>query len=273
MNIEYYCPRWGSFDLSLRDFFEKAKSEGYDGVEIPVFEDLDGSTDHVNDLLEEYDLKLIAQQWMPYKKQTIREYMDDFENRIHHLVEFSPEFINSHTGRDYFSVEQNSKIFERAFELSEKFNISIIHETHRGRALFSTHTAKTYFDAFKELKINADFSHWCVVSESLLEDQPDIIEEACKRSAHIHARVGASQTPQVNHPAAPENQEAVRAHLKWWQNIIDKRKAENHHTFTITLEFGPQPYLPTLPFTNKPMVDQWEINVFMMHFLREHLDV
>ena len=33
---------------------------------------------------------------------------------------------------------------------------------------------------------------------------------------------------------------------------------------TITTEFGPPNYLPTAPFTQKPLSDQWEANVFIM---------
>ena len=38
---------------------------------------------------------------------------------------------------------------------------------------------------------------------------------------------------------------------------------------TITPEFGPPPYLVTLPFTQQPLTDQWAVNVFMMNLLKE----
>ena len=38
---------------------------------------------------------------------------------------------------------------------------------------------------------------------------------------------------------------------------------------TVTPEFGPVPYMPTLPFTNQPVAIQTEISAFMMRTLRD----
>lgn len=37
-------------------------------------------------------------------------------------------------------------------------------------------------------------------------------------------------------------------------------------------EFGPVSYMPTEPFTGKPLSDQWEINKWMMNLYRESKD-
>jgi hypothetical protein len=121
------------------------------------------------------------------------------------------------------------------------------------------------------LKITADLSHWCCVSESFLEDQEEFLHEALQRTEHIHARVGFSQSPQVNHPNAPENQYALGRHLSWWKTIVKLRKKEKRAYFPITTEFGPEPYMPTEPFTNKPLADQWEVNLFMKEYLKKNL--
>ena len=39
----------------------------------------------------------------------------------------------------------------------------------------------------------------------------------------------------------------------------------------MTPEFGPDGYLHTLPFTNAPVADLWEINTWMGHEERRHL--
>lgn len=38
---------------------------------------------------------------------------------------------------------------------------------------------------------------------------------------------------------------------------------------TILTEFGPPTYLPTLPYSNLPVADQWAINVFMLQALKK----
>lgn len=42
-----------------------------------------------------------------------------------------------------------------------------------------------------------DYSHFCVVAESYLEEQSEMLEQVNERSFHIHARVGYPQGPQV----------------------------------------------------------------------------
>ena len=170
-------------------------------------------------------------------------------------------------GTDYLQ----ELIIEAADLVSKDTGIDVYHETHRGRCLYSAPITKLYFDAIPELKISADFSHWCCVSESLLEGQEDVMDDAIKRTGHIHARVGNSQGPQVNHPFAPENRAALEAHLDWWQRIIYHQKSMGAKTFSITTEFGPVPYMQTLPFTNQVVADVFEINTGMKSFLKQNL--
>ncbi|MEN9949983.1 MAG: hypothetical protein RLY85_735, partial [Bacteroidota bacterium] len=67
---------------------------------------------------------------------------------------------------------------------------------------------------------------------------------------------------------APEWQEAFNAHLNWWDQIVT-RKTKEGKSVTILTEFGPPNYLPTLPYTQQPLADQWAINAYMMQFLKK----
>ena len=91
---------------------------------------------------------------------------------------------------------------------------------------------------------------------------------AIGRTDHFHARVGHSQGPQVSDPRAPEWQEALECHLKWWDEIIAQHKQKGTAVFTITPEFGPMPYMPLLPYTMQPVSNQWEINNYMKDLLK-----
>jgi hypothetical protein len=46
-------------------------------------------------------------------------------------------------------------------------------------------------------------------------------------------------------------------------------KKKNNQTLTVLTEFGPADYMPTEPYTRKPLADQWAINVHMKDLLRE----
>jgi hypothetical protein len=59
----------------------------------------------------------------------------------------------------------------------------------------------------------------------------------------------------------------VKAHLAWWDRIVELKKKQGD-TLTILTEFGPPDYMPTLPYTRQPLADQWAVNVYMMQMLR-----
>ncbi|WP_299583903.1 TIM barrel protein [uncultured Sunxiuqinia sp.] len=272
MEIKYFMPRWGNEHLPLPDFFKKIKDSGYHGVEmsIPYNEEY---ADKLKDLLGKNNLLLIAQQNIPFANESIEKYIEQLQRHLIYLASFNPLFINSHTGKDYFSFEDNCRIIKAAEIISANTGVNVYHETHRGRCLYSAPMAKLYFDELPELKISADFSHWCCVSESLLEGQDDLMYEAIKRTKYIHARVGYSQGPQVNHPFAPENNEALDKHLFWWQKIIDHQKMLGTKIFPLATEFGPKPYLQTLPFTNREVADLFQINLGMKSYLINRLNI
>ena len=118
------------------------------------------------------------------------------------------------------------------------------------------------------LRLTLDMSHWCCVSESLLEDQADLREEIVPRVDHLHARVGWPHGPQVSDPRAPEWEPALQAHLAWWDQVVEQKRAAGAAFLSIAPEFGPEPYLPLEPYTRKRLADPWEINLHMMNLLR-----
>jgi hypothetical protein len=134
--------------------------------------------------------------------------------------------------------------------------------------MYSAPAGRNYFDNIPDLRITFDVSHWCNVSESLLANQVETVKIALERADHIHARIGHPEGPQVNDPRAPEWKEMLDAHLVWWDKIIEYKRAKGD-VMTILTEFGPPDYMPTEPYTKKPLADQWAINVFMKDLLRK----
>jgi hypothetical protein len=130
-----------------------------------------------------------------------------------------------------------------------------------------------YLEKFKDLKLNADFSHFCNVSESLLADQEHVLEKIIPHCHYIHARVGFDQSAQVNYPFAPEWKTNLERFTSWWQTIIDIAKARGEELFYVCPEFGPFPYIQQLPFTKEETVNQWKVNLEMMEYLKVNLKV
>ena len=52
---------------------------------------------------------------------------------------------------------------------------------------------------------------------------------------------------------------------------FDHCRSVGLNTLRITPEFGPPPYVPTVPFTGEPVTDVWQANVAMRDLLRTRL--
>jgi len=266
MEIKFFYPRWGSEKIPFSKFIEKVTEAGYDGVEISVPEEENERKNYLS-ALSNAKIPFIVQHHQTDKK-LVHDYIPEFTERLEMLAETKPLFINSQTGKDFYTFEDNCRIIEKAVEIETKTGVPIYQETHRGKFSFACHVMPDYLKVFPEMKLTADFSHWVNVSESLLEHQQDTIEQIIPHVFHIHSRVGFPEGPQVNHPGAPENKGVLKSHLEWWDAIISKRKSEGEKEFTINTEFGPVPYMPTLPFTQQPVSNQWDVNKYMMELLK-----
>lgn len=267
MKIQFYCPRWGSENIDWEYFCQKVKQAGYDGIEAPVPEDFEEKK-IILAALKKNDLLLIGQFYQSFEKD-FEEHKANYIKQLYILASAQPIKINTQTGKDYFSFEQNAELFAIAERIEKETGIPICHETHRNKALFAAHIAFDFLNKIPDLKLTADFSHWCNVSESLLDEQEEALAFACKKVEHVHARIGHSQSAQVIDPRLPEFKNELEAHLKWWDAIVKDYRDNKKEVLTIAPEFGPAPYMVHLPFTNMPIASQWDINVYMMNLLKE----
>ncbi len=266
MTLQFFCPRWGSDSLAPDAFVARARASGYDGVELAIA-DPDPAVERIVALAREAGLQLILQHW-DTRERELPAHMALYERRLRYAAGFEPLFINSHTGRDLFSLDENRRVFGVAARVAADTRVPVVHETHRGRCCHSAWRTAEMLQAEPTVRITLDLSHWCCVSESLLDDQVELVNAVVPHVDHIHARVGWAQGPQVNDPRAPEWRTALDAHLAWWDRCVAHKRATGAGRMTITPEFGPPPYLPVLPYTQQPVSSQWDINVHMMRLLR-----
>lgn len=272
MQINYCCPFWGSEQSGVASFFDSLKTASYTGVEVFLNDDIDFVTEFiakVEDAIDENkNFTFIIQHITPYQPGSVKNYIEEFEKQLIKLTAYKPDFINSYTGKDFLSFDENCRIIEASLNISVKNGVRIFHETHRGRFSFHAASLIPYLKKFPEMELVGDFSHFCTVSESMLHDQEEIINQIIPHVSHIHARIGHEQAPQVNDPFAPEWNNHFIMFERWWQQIIKHKKQTGWKNFTITPEFGPAPYMPSLPFTQQPIGNQWAINYKMMHHLK-----
>lgn len=262
--------KWDFDPLPLDDFLRKVRTAGFEASDIHL-PSLKETPEETAVLHRTHGIHLVGM--ITSEGATPEEHCRSLEERFALAARSAPVHLNCHTGRDIFSRDENLRIFRAAAGLSRRFGISVSHETHRGRATFSAPATAGLLRADADIRLTADFSHWCCVHESLLSDQEEALALAIRHTDYIHARVGHAEGPQVNDPRAPEWAGEVRAHLAWWRRIAAARRDAGAERLYVCPEFGPAPYMPLLPRTLQPVADLWEITLYMKDLLKRELDV
>ena len=269
-SIQFFQTNWGN-ELSWDAFCQRTKASGYDGIEVWFPSNKEGQ-DQLKAALEKYGLA-IAFLNGTNKSLPFEEGLAAYKNHLYTLIAWQPIYINCHTGSDFFTFEQNKAFIDVAIKISKATGIPIYHETHRGRFSYNLPDTNTYLNEIPDLNLTLDISHWMVVHESLLQGKDALLKEVMDKSKHIHARVGHAEGPQVNDPQAPEWKSALDRHMDIWEKVIRKKWRESDRPFTITTEFGPPNYLPTLPYTKLPVADQWKANIFIKEDIKKRMNI
>lgn len=275
MKLEIFKTMWG-FEGNFETACREAKEAGFDGIEGRSPLDRD-AREHWKACLEKYDLFFIGEivtggDFVPARHDSLQKHINDVEEGIKNSLELNPRFMTCMGGCDAWSEEESMAFFKGAMEIAEKYQINISFETHRSRSLFTPWITRRMVEALPQMKLTMDISHWCVVSERLMDTELDTIRAIAPNVHHIHARVGYAQGAQVPHPAAPEYKEALVSHQECWEIVWDAQNVHEMQITTMTPEFGPDGYLHTIPFTNAPVADLWEINCWMSETERTHYE-
>jgi sugar phosphate isomerase/epimerase len=266
-SLKIYATNWG-FSGNMDAFCAASKKEGYDGIEV-WWDATKTGQDELFAALKKYQLAVGF--LVGGSESDAKVHLATFKKNLLEATSQTiqkPTYINCHSGKDFFTYEENKTFIDLTTEINQKTGIPIYHETHRGRMLFAAHISKNFIEKNPALRLTLDISHWCNVHESLLQNQPEAVQAALERSGHIHTRIGHEEGPQVNDPRAPEWADTMKAHLGWWDKVVEM-KMKAGQPLTMLTEFGPSTYLPALPYTRQPVANQWEINVFMLKLMRE----
>jgi len=257
MKLQVFRALWGMTG-SPQDQIRQIAEAGYDGVE-GILHDVPRK-DYMQ-MLQDHNLKLIIFIFAADAKV--------FKESVTRVAEYQPIKICSHSGRDTMTRDEGRAFFESALQVEKEIGIDVAHETHRSRLFFTPWETAYYLREFPELKVTADFSHWVTVCERLPDDQPEALALACERAIHIHGRVGYEEGPQVPDPAAPEYRGYLDWHETQWQKIRAAHEEAGSDFITFTPEYGPPGYLHTLPYTNVPVADLWQVCLWGAKRIRE----
>jgi sugar phosphate isomerase/epimerase len=259
MQLAVFRALWGMTG-AYEDQFDRIAAAGYNGVEGFISSDSPGAA-RFTELVSQRGLELIMAGAVDTKEA--------IEPTLKALAEYAPIKIGIHSGRDSMTRDEGRAFFEEALRVEQQIGIPVSHETHRGRMLFTPWDTAFYLNEFPSLKLVADYSHWVNVCERLPNDQQATLDLANSRVFHIHCRVGYEEGPQVPDPSAPEYGYLLAWHEKQWKAILSEMEMKGVGVATVTPEYGPPTYLHTLPHTNVPVADLWQVCLWSANRFRQ----
>lgn len=267
MKLLFYRTLWGwrgPWDEAVR----QAQSAGFAGLEGPLprgAEEAERAMDAVQSARLEWIAEVSTTGYaVPDPCANPQTHLEVLEREIERALPWKPRKFTTMAGNDLWPVSQCVEFFGRVCELAAKYQVRICCETHRGRSLFHPQITLEILRQVPDLVLTADLSHWCVVCERLvLDEYPEILQACAPRVRHLHARVGYEQGAQVPDPGLPLYEPALKAHCKWWLEILRVLKTAGEPAATITPEFGPDGYQQVEASTGMPWGDLWEMNQTM----------
>jgi len=273
--LKVFHSLWG-FSGDWHEAITRAKTSGFDGLEVNLLHpSLAGLAPlQVIDALTANQLSLVVElisggDYVPDLAIGPEQHLAEIAEQLPSAERLQPERITLIIGSDSWSDDVQDHFLEEVLNLAETCSCPVSLETHRSRSLFNPWSIAERLARHPRLRLTADLSHWCAVSERLMTPELAPISAMADRVDHIHARVGHAQGPSVSHPFAPEARNAREAHRRCWALFVERQRARGVHHPTVTPEFGPDGYLPTLPFTGMPVADLLEINTAMAHWLKQ----
>jgi len=306
MRLKLAKTLWGVDDAPFVDrwdaMFARIRNEGFDAVEaIPLTFNMNPKM--FRQCLDEHGLALIAQVHTSsafdaekghYAYMTSRD-VSVHKSSLSTLVDVAQGMgavmVNVHGGCDCWETKDVHDYLQHAVQVAETKGITVSHETHRRRILYSPFAYRDCFlgdsevaRALDNVRVTADLSHWAVVCERVfgmpdsdaengVDDWwPRVLADVSKRAALVHARVGFREGPQVPDPTAPEYRGEVDAHMTWWESVWRTRAGAGDDVAWVEPEFGPAPYLWALPHTRAPVADLWRVNADMAKMVKERFE-
>lgn len=264
---------WG-VDLSngFAPYISEWHSNGYEAVETPLISVPDRDLFHR--MLKQEKLKWIPQVFSNgfTPAGTVAEHLASLKTQVEECLDDNPLFFNGHTGSDTWTLAEAEDFYGAALEMEKSIGVPFAHETHRSRYFGNPWNTRQVLRRFPSLKLTCDYSHWVCVAERMLQDCAAILELCAAHCWHLHARVGYEEGPQVPDPRAPEWSEHLRAHEVWWWQIWEAQAKSGREVSTLTPEFGPPPYMHTIPYTQKPVADLNAICNWMAQRERERFE-
>lgn len=239
-SLEIYKTLWGVTE-PLKDLLPKLKDQGYAGVEACFLYTSAEDKSLILHAIKNSVIRIVIM--VQTSGTTVQEHLESLEQQIIEAISYHPAKLNIHGGEDCWSDSEVHEYFTGFRALEQKYSgVVMLHETHRGRILYSPWSSLKVMEAFPSLQFTADLSHWVVVAERHLEGFERAMSLLAERTRHIHTRPCSPQHIQLADMNDPLYQDDLSKFKEYWRRIIVTQLRLGNGLPSIDPELGPYPY-------------------------------
>lgn len=254
MELRVYRNLWGASG-SWSDIFPRLAAAGYDGAEI--WTPTEAAKADYRDASWPEAFEAVPILWL--KEASPEEQLASFDREWSFWAERKVRLVNLIVGSDRWSLDQTLRFVDKLLRRVAGETPLFSFETHRGASLFHPAVLDAVLDAFPEIPLTLDLSHFVLVGERMIDPRTDALGRWAENCVHVHTRVGTEEMPQVVDPRHPESASYLDAFEGWWDLIWAAQRRRGRPVSSLTPEYGGDPYLHRLPLVGTPMCDLDEV--------------
>ncbi len=163
-------------------------------------------------------------------------------------------------------------LMEGWLKLAEEAPIPLWIETHRDRMTTDLYFTLDLLDAFPQMELVADLSHFLVGREfswPVSEENHYYIHRILDRARALHGRVASREQVQIE-ISFPHHKPLVDQFLGWWERAMRTYLLDAHDIapFAFNCELGPRPYAIT-DRDGHDTTDRWAEALMLRDLVRE----
>jgi hypothetical protein len=252
-----YQAIWAMEGLPWREAEEWGLEEQLDRIAAAGFEGIAVDDDHPQ--LEQL-VAAAAGRGLGWYASVFPSDPADLRRSLERVLPLAPVYVNLQPNFRPASLAAARPAFEDWLATAAEMPCPLRVETHRNRATTDLFFTLELLEAFPQMELTADLSHFLVGREfawPVPDEEQRRIDRVLDRSSALHGRVASREQVQVS-IAFPQNAVWLELFLDWWANGLRRwrERGSPGGTLIFTTELGPPWYAITGP-DGEELGDRW----------------
>lgn len=208
---------------------------------------------------------------MIWQAQCYPQKVEDLAPVLELVAELGADHVNLQPDVRPRTLAECVRYLEGWRRMAQQAGVALNIETHRDRMTTDLFFTLDLLDAFPDLRLTADISHYLVGREfawPVDATNHAMMHRILDNAWALHGRVASREQVQIE-IGFPQHQGWVELFMGWWEYAIRswRRRAGPDATLTFLCELGPAPYAIT-GADGRDLADRWQDAQTMMRMVR-----